>query len=212
MRALALALLLVFATTASGADATMPAPASAKKVSAAVKKRVIAKQRCLRRAKTKAARRRCVRAATKQAAPPVTAPGPASAPVTTPVGPDATTPVTAPEPAAAPVAETAPAAPACDPSPWIKATAEDAGGAFRLRLSRDCVPAGRVLFSFVNTDAQPHNVWIAGVSPAAPAQQVIADSDGGATGSADMAAGTWRVYCSITGHEAMTKTISVTAP
>jgi hypothetical protein len=106
-----------------------------------------------------------------------------------------------------------PAVPACEPGPWIMATADDVGG-FRLLLSRTCIPAGRVLFSYVNKDSQPHNLYAEGIAPAAPARRVVASINGprqdGETGSADLTAGTWRIYCEIQGHESMTRTLDVT--
>ena len=213
-RALALA---VTAVVALAAPASAPAKTSRAKqpaVSAAAKKRAAAKRACLRKAKTRKARLKCVAAAAKRPAvkkpvvkkpvtPPVVAPAFTEAPVSAPViGP------APPDPVLPPVA----AAPVCDPSPWLLATAEDAGGVFRLRLSRSCVPAGKVLLNYVNRDAQPHNLWVEGVAPAAPARQVIDDVEGpgSGTGSTELTAGTWRVFCAIEGHEAMTKTIEVT--
>jgi hypothetical protein len=176
------------------------------------KKRAAARKRaCLRRARTRKARSRCVRAAKRK---PVAVSNPVAPATQVPV------PVVAPDAAhvpvpvvAAPVEPTpAPVVPPCDPSPWLLATAEDGGGFFRLRLSRSCVPAGRVLLNYVNKDAQPHNLWLEGVAPAVPGREVIDDVEGpgSASGSAQLAAGTWRLYCAIDGHEAMTKTIEVT--
>ena len=104
-----------------------------------------------------------------------------------------------------------PAAPACDPSPWLGVIAEDVGG-FRLRLTRTCVPAGTVLLNFRNNDLSFHNVWAEGVAPVAAKRRVIDDTEGETvvTGSAQLSAGTWRLYCSLPGHEAMSRLVDVT--
>lgn len=120
----------------------------------------------------------------------------------------------APPPAAAPATPAAPAAaPACDPSPWLGAIAEDVGG-FRLRLTRSCVPAGRVLVNFVNRDLQPHNLYAEGIAPQAAPRRILGDVDGESQADAavQLAAGEWRIYCAIAGHEAMTKRLQVIAP
>jgi hypothetical protein len=124
------------------------------------------------------------------------APGPVDAPV---------------EPAGDSAPEPVPAAPACDPSPWLGAIAEDAGG-FRLRLTRTCVPAGVVRVQFRNTDLADHNLWAEGVAPAAAQRQVVPDTPGETTvtASAPLAAGTWRLYCSLPGHETMSRLVEVT--
>ncbi len=128
-----------------------------------------------------------------EAAPPAEEPA-TGAPVTPAPPPPATT-----------------AAPLCDPSPWIGVTAEDVGG-FRLRTTRSCVPAGTVLFNFRNNDLSTHNLWAEGVTPAAAKRRVIDDTDGETvvTGSAQLSAGAWRLYCSLPGHEAMSRLVDVT--
>jgi hypothetical protein len=104
-----------------------------------------------------------------------------------------------------------PALPACDPSPWLGVIAEDSDG-FRFRLTRTCVPAGTVLFQFRNRDLADHNLWAEGVAPAAPKRQVVGDTPGETTteASAKLGAGTWRLYCSFEGHEAMSRLVEVT--
>jgi plastocyanin len=104
-----------------------------------------------------------------------------------------------------------PALPACDPSPWLGVIAEDSDG-FRFRLTRTCVPAGTVLFQFRNRDLADHNLWAEGVAPAAPKRQVVGDTPGETSteASAKLSAGTWRLYCSFEGHEAMSRLVEVT--
>lgn len=141
---------------------------------------------------------------------------PAGAPAPTPA--PATTPAPPPPPATdAPVlpsgepAPPPPPAPLCDPSPWLGAIAEDADG-FRLRLTRTCVPAGTVLLQLRNRDLAEHNLWGEGVAPAAPKRQLVPGTPGEtvATASVTLTAGTWRLYCSLPGHEAMTRLVDVT--
>ena len=100
---------------------------------------------------------------------------------------------------------------ACDPSPWVGAIAEDVDG-FRLRLTRTCVPEGTVLFQFRNEDLAFHNLWAEGTEPVRAAREVVGDTPGETmvTASEQMAAGEWRLYCSLPGHEAMTRPVTVT--
>jgi hypothetical protein len=111
----------------------------------------------------------------------------------------------------APAPDAPPAAPGCDPSPWLGVTAEDVGG-FRLRLTRTCVPAGEVLFQFRNVDASKHNLFAEGVEPVAASRRVVDDTDGETTvtARAELTAGRWRLYCAFPGHEAMTRLVDVT--
>ena len=143
-------------------------------------------------------------------------------------------PLPAPEPLSAPAAEGGPAGegvptgdtpsfaappapaeeppePLCDPSPWLGAIAEDVDG-FRLRLTRTCVPEGTVLFQFRNEDLAFHNLWAEGTQPARAAREVVGDTPGETmvTASETLAAGEWRLYCSLPGHEAMTRPVTVT--
>ena len=137
-----------------------------------------------------------------------------------PSSPDAATPV---EPAGAPAEWPAPAAPpapppstppapACDPSPWLGAIAEDVGG-FRLRLTRTCVPAGTVLVQLRNNDLADHNLWAEGVAPVRAPRQLIGRTEGEtiADASTTLAEGRWRLYCSFEGHESMSRTLDVTS-
>jgi hypothetical protein len=131
-------------------------------------------------------------AAAADPAPPADAPPPDVVP-----GAGGPTPVAAPKP------------PACDPSPWLGVIAEDVDG-FRLRLTRTCVPAGTVLFNFRNNDLSDHNLWAE--SPGGSKRQVIGATPGETvvTGSASLTAGRWRLFCSLPGHEAMSRPVDVT--
>jgi hypothetical protein len=130
-----------------------------------------------------------------------------------PAAPAASTsaPVAAAPVAAALVAAAAPPVVVCpDDSPWVGATAEDAGGVFRLRLTRSCVRAGTVLFDVRNRDLQPHDLWVR--APGAAPRPVVAEvaPEQGAQGSAPLTAGEWTLFCSIDGHESMTRALTVT--
>ena len=151
-------------------------------------------------------RRVSVKVAAPQAAPtaPAAAPLPApSAPVETASGPVAVE---------APVAA---AAPACVPeeSEWLSVTAYDLDQQFRLKLSRTCLRAGRTLVQYRNDDAQDHDLQVEGVAPAAPARTVVARvaPDDMEQAELQLAAGTWRLYCSIPGHGSMSRTLTVTS-
>ena len=137
----------------------------------------------------------------------VAAPAPPPAPSEAAAEQLAPAPAEQPGPAPAPP----PAAPLCDPSPWLGAIAEDVDG-FRLRLTRSCVPAGTVLFQFRNQDLAFHNLWAEGTEPARAPRQVVEDTAGETTvtRSAQLTAGEWRLYCSLPGHEAMTRLVDVT--
>jgi hypothetical protein len=88
----------------------------------------------------------------------------------------------------------------------------DVSQKFVLRLSRTCLRAGRTVVQYRNEDQQDHDLWLEGVAPAAPARAVVPVAAPGAVEQADvgLAAGTWRLYCSITGHGSMTRTLTVT--
>jgi len=108
-----------------------------------------------------------------------------------------------------------PPSPACDPSPWLGVTAEDVDG-FRLRLTRRCVPAGTVLFQFRNNDLAVHNLWVRPLESTtlkgSDPFEVVGDTPGETvvTASAQLGAGEWRLYCTLPGHEAMSRLVDVT--
>jgi hypothetical protein len=136
-------------------------------------------------------------------------PLPASAPAP---GPAPTPP--APAPAQVPTAAPAPAPPPCVPedSEWLTATALDVGQRFVLRLSRTCLRAGRTIVRLQNQDAQEHDLWVEGLSPAVARRELIASAapESMAQADADLTAGEWRLFCSIAGHGNMSRTVTVT--
>lgn len=100
----------------------------------------------------------------------------------------------------------------CGASPWVGYAAEDVGGVFKLTGKRTCVPGPNVLFQLRNADAQEHNLYAEGVAPKQPARAIIAslDPEKTAEASATLSAGEWRLFCSIEGHETMSRTLTVT--
>jgi hypothetical protein len=84
-------------------------------------------------------------------------------------------------------------------------------GAFVLRLTRASVPAGALTIYFRNHDISLHNLWLAAPgSDTAPV--VISDAVGESEGAAKTVAvtpGTWRLYCSLPGHESMSAALTV---
>lgn len=141
-------------------------------------------------------------------------------------GPAVTLPAAGDRPAPAPVSETtsAPgdAAPGFDapggaaplPAAPVRSTlGADAYdlGTFVLRLTRPSVPAGNLTIYFRNHDVSPHNLWLAAPgSDAAPV--VISHAVGeneGTTKTVTVTPGTWRLYCSLPGHEAMARELTV---
>jgi hypothetical protein len=105
-----------------------------------------------------------------------------------------------------------PAVPDCGTSPWVGYTAQDIDGVFRLTGKRECVAGPTVIFQLRNVDAQEHNLYAEGVSPAAPRRAIIATVEPGQTLDAQttLAAGQWRLFCEIEGHESMSRTLTVT--
>jgi hypothetical protein len=85
-------------------------------------------------------------------------------------------------------------------------------GTFVLRLTRTAVPAGDLTIYFRNHDVGEHNLWIAppatrGTPPVLVSEAV--GENGGATKTVAVTPGTWRLYCSLPGHEAMTRDLTV---
>jgi hypothetical protein len=196
---------LAFAFAVPAADAAAK-PATAKRV--CFKKTVRTKSG--RKVRKKVCRAPKNGAAATKKTPAVTLPAPivAPAPIT------AAAPVPAAAPAAPPTgpAPTAPAR-ACQPeaSNRLLATARDLSGRFVLSLSRLCLLSGRTIVQLNNTDAQNHDLWAEGTSPAVPKREVVDTAAPGATEEAnvDLTAGNWRLFCSIEGHENMSRTVTV---
>lgn len=195
------------------ASATRPALTASVKQGCAVKR--AAATRAARRARARARRACLVRraAARRTTRPAAVEPVPvapedgklafalgsiAAAPelpgVATTDGPEV---VAAPAPAAAPVASA------------LGVDAYDFG-TFVLRLTRTAVPAGTLTIYFRNHDSSEHNLWIDGPGLGAPL--VVSDAvgeNGGATTTLPVVAGAWRLYCSLPGHDAMSRTLTV---
>jgi len=146
--------------------------------------------------------------ATPKSAPAVAAPAPA-APVLSAAAPASTTTT---ETTTTTTTVTTVVKPDCGTSPWVAYTAEDVDGVFRFNGKRTCAPGPEVLFQVNNRDAQDHNLYAEGVSPAAARRAIFAKVEPGevAEGSATLAAGEWRLLCTIEGHESMTRTLTVT--
>jgi plastocyanin len=128
----------------------------------------------------------------------IAAPGAGAPSTATPVAPSTTTPGTpAAPPPAPPVLST------------LGANAYDMSG-FVLRLTKTTVPAGNLTVFFTNHDVSDHNLWIQ--SPGGGLEQ-ISDALGlnaSANKTVAVTAGTWRLFCSLPEHEAMTRDLTVT--
>jgi plastocyanin len=112
----------------------------------------------------------------------------------------------APTPSA-PAPGSAPAAPVVS---TLGASAYDIDG-FVLRLTRTSVPAGDLTVFFRNLDVSDHNLWIEG--PGGDVLERISDTvgeNGGGSHTLAVTAGTWRLFCALPEHGAMTRTLTVT--
>jgi plastocyanin len=109
---------------------------------------------------------------------------------------------------------TAPGTPGTPPPPppilsTLGANAYDMSG-FVLRLTKTTVPAGNLTVFFTNHDVSDHNLWIE--SPGGGLER-ISDAVGlnaSANKTVAVTAGTWRLFCSLPEHEAMTRDLTVT--
>jgi len=85
-------------------------------------------------------------------------------------------------------------------------------GSFVLRLTRTSVPAGDLTIYFRNYDVSEHNLWLdppaASGRPSVMISAAVGEGDGAAK-TVTVTPGTWRLYCSLTGHEAMTRDLAV---
>ena len=102
--------------------------------------------------------------------------------------------------------------PAGVPAPVASTLGVDAYdfGTFVLRMTRTAVPAGTLTIYFRNHDSSEHNLWIE--SPGLGAPLVVSEAvgeNGGATTTLPVVAGAWRLYCSLPGHDAMSRTLTV---
>jgi len=82
---------------------------------------------------------------------------------------------------------------------------------FVLRLTRTTVQAGNLTVFFTNHDVSDHNLWIE--SPGGGLER-ISDTVGlndSTNKTVAVTAGTWRLFCALPGHEAMTRDVNVTA-
>jgi len=192
---------------------------TAKRGSTACAKSSRARARCRRARYTAGYRRTKRRGRALLARPSIAAPVRRNTPHrATPSGTTSVTPGPAPGAAPIPVPETGPeATPPPDTStPPGVASSVGAGaydfGSFVLRLTRVSVPAGNLTIYFHNYDVSEHNLWIA--PPAASGRPALIVSEavgehGGATKTVPVTVGTWRLYCSLTGHESMTRNLAV---
>ena len=134
--------------------------------------------------------------------PSATGPGPASTGPAVPGAP-------------APPAGDPPAPGTTDPAPPVASTIGAEAydfGSFVLRLTKTSVPAGTLTIYFRNYDVSDHNLWIAAPASSAAAPVLVSGAvgeGGGATKTVAVTPGTWRMYCSLDGHEAMTRDLAV---
>ena len=215
---LALALVCVWGAGLGGsvavADTTKRSAKSsgtARSASAACPKRARARSKC-RRARVSAGYRRGARGGRALLARPL-----ARAPIGA-VAPTASAGGTAGPagPAGTPVAPVAPGPGATPPPPAPVASSVGAEaydfGTFVLRLTRASVPAGDLTIYFRNYDVSEHNLWLDAPSAAGGGSQLISAAvgeGGGATKTVPVTPGFWRLYCSLDGHEAMTRGLAV---
>jgi predicted enzyme related to lactoylglutathione lyase len=88
--------------------------------------------------------------------------------------------------------------------------AYDVGG-FLLRLTRASVGAGQLTIFFRNYDVSDHNLWIEG--PGGDVVERISDAvgeGGGGSRTLTVTPGSWRLFCSLPDHGAMTRALTVT--
>ena len=85
-------------------------------------------------------------------------------------------------------------------------------GSFVLRLTRTSVPAGNLTVYFRNYDVSEHNLWLDPPAGSGGSSVMISEALGegeGATRTVAVTPGTWRLYCSLTGHGVMTRDLAV---
>jgi hypothetical protein len=83
---------------------------------------------------------------------------------------------------------------------------------FVLRLTRASVPAGELTIYFRNHDVSEHNLWIQPPAAVGGPPVLVSEAvgeNGGATKTIAVTPGAWRLYCSLPGHEAMSRDLAV---
>ena len=193
------------AAPASGGTSKRSATATAKQ--ACAKKPSQRARTSCRRARASAGMRRGAARGRALLAPRATRPSATgSGPVSpNPLGPGEPAPPTGDPPAQGTPGPVAPVA------STIGAEAYDFGS-FVLRLTKTAVPAGNLTIYFRNYDVSEHNLWIAAPAASAAAPVLVSGAvgeGGGATKTVAVTPGIWRLYCSLTGHEAMTRDLAV---
>lgn len=221
-----LAVLCGGAVAAASADAGSRERAAtadtAKRTSTACGTSSRARSTCRRGRRAAAYRRTKRRGRALLTLPSAAAPGRHTTPhLAAPAGATTVAPGSAPLPVpgtgtgATPPPET-PTPPPDTPAPPGVASSVGAGaydfGSFVLRLTRTSVPAGNLTIYFHNYDVGEHNLWIA--PPPASGRPALLVSEavgehGGATKTVPVTPGTWRLYCSLTGHDVMTRNLAV---
>ena len=204
------AILVVLAVLVAGAAAPASGGTAKRSSSAVAKNKACAKpsqraRKSCRRARASAGFRRGTAGgrallAPRMARPTAAGPGLAS---TGPAVPGTPAP-TADPPAPGPTDPTTPVA------STIGAEAYDFGS-FSLRLTKPSVPAGTLTIYFRNYDVSDHNLWVQ-PPPAVGAPTQISEAvgeGGGTTKTVAVTPGTWRFYCSLLGHESMTRDLTV---
>lgn len=134
-------------------------------------------------------------------------------------GPVAGSPPTAPPPPAAAVPTTGAPAPAPDPSgdtttsPVDPARLQVTAREFTLTLSRPEIVAGPALMELVNRGEDPHDLRVRQGATALGALPETASGERG-TLAVELAPGSYTLFCSLPGHEAlgMTAALQVTTP
>lgn len=207
------------AVTAASAGAAAGGPLTEHTVKRSKALRCASLRRVAKQHRLAAKRRAAARRARKLGCPakrprePVVRPVQPSSPgaATAPAG---TTPV-ASSPAApgAPVGPGATEPPPPPPPPPVATLgvgAYDIDG-FLLRLTRASVVAGQLTVFFRNYDVSDHNLWIS--SPDGDVVERISDTvgeGGGESRTLTVTPGSWRLFCALPDHGAMTRQLTVT--
>jgi plastocyanin len=75
---------------------------------------------------------------------------------------------------------------------------------YHLALSREEVPAGKVIINFVNDGQDEHNLHTRGPSEESEPQQAFANTKSGVQGNVTLtlSSGSYKLFCSLPEHEA----------